>query len=95
MKRIGYLLEHGVFKKWLTGKGPEDELRKLGLLDCLGIYDHSLAIKVGVHFFLWVRMKHSHQCTIIHVTLLDRMTYNSSRTIPEKLAIKTREQKAI
>ncbi|KAH0722059.1 hypothetical protein KY289_005103 [Solanum tuberosum] len=53
MKRIGYLLEHGVFKKWLTGKGPEDELRKLGLLDCLGIYDHSLAIKVGVHFFLW------------------------------------------
>lgn len=53
MKRIGYLLEHGVFKKWLTGKGHEDELRKLGLLDCLGIYDHSLAIKVGVHFFLW------------------------------------------
>lgn len=53
MRRIGYLLEHGVFKKWLTGKGPEDELRKLGLLDCLGIFDHSLAIKVGVHFFLW------------------------------------------
>ncbi|XP_015055931.1 acyl-coenzyme A oxidase 3, peroxisomal-like isoform X2 [Solanum pennellii] len=53
MKRIWYLLEHGVFKKWLTGKGHEDELRKLGLLDCLGIYDHSLAIKVGVHFFLW------------------------------------------
>ncbi|XP_055807401.1 acyl-coenzyme A oxidase 3, peroxisomal-like isoform X1 [Solanum dulcamara] len=53
MRRIGYLLEHGVFKKWLTGKGPEDELRKLGLLDCLGIFDHSLAIKTGVHFFLW------------------------------------------
>ncbi|CAN4087258.1 unnamed protein product [Withania somnifera] len=53
MRRIGYLLEHGVFRKWLTGNGPEDEFRKLALLDCVGIFDHSLAIKIGVHFFLW------------------------------------------
>lgn len=53
MKRIEYLLGHGVFQGWLTGKGPESELRKLALLDVVGIFDHSLAIKIGVHFFLW------------------------------------------
>ncbi|CAN4117564.1 unnamed protein product [Withania somnifera] len=53
MRRIEYLLEHGVFKRWLTGNGPEDELRKLALMDCVGIFDHSLAIRIGVHFFLW------------------------------------------
>lgn len=53
MERIGFLLDHGVFQGWLTGKGPESELRKIALLDVLGIFDHSLAIKVGVHFFLW------------------------------------------
>ena len=53
MKRIGFLLDHGVFQGWLTGKGPEAELRKFALLDVIGIFDHSLAIKVGVHFFLW------------------------------------------
>ncbi|KAI5661787.1 hypothetical protein M9H77_21110 [Catharanthus roseus] len=53
MKRIGFLLDHGVFQGWLTGKGPEAELRKFALLDVIGIFDHSLAIKIGVHFFLW------------------------------------------
>ncbi|KAL5989881.1 acyl-CoA oxidase [Asimina triloba] len=53
MKRIMYLSERGVFDGWLTGQGPESELRKLALLDSVGSYDHSLAIKVGVHFFLW------------------------------------------
>lgn len=53
MKRIDYLLEKGVFEGWLTGKGPENELRKLALMEVLSMYDHSLAIKVGVHFFLW------------------------------------------
>lgn len=46
-------MQNGVFERWLTGKGPEDELRKLALLDVVGIFDHSLAIKIGVHFFLW------------------------------------------
>ncbi|CAN4117566.1 unnamed protein product [Withania somnifera] len=53
VRRIEYLHERGVFKKWLTGKGPEDELRILAFTDCVGIFDHSLAIKVGVHFYLW------------------------------------------
>ncbi|EPS62711.1 hypothetical protein M569_12075, partial [Genlisea aurea] len=53
MERIRYLLDHGVFKGWLTEKGAESELRKLALLEVLGIFDHSLAIKLGVHFFLW------------------------------------------
>ncbi|KAF0903612.1 hypothetical protein E2562_028173 [Oryza meyeriana var. granulata] len=53
MRRVGYLARRGVFRGWLTEPGPDAELRKLALLDCLGVYDHSLAIKVGVHFFLW------------------------------------------
>ncbi|XP_006656066.3 acyl-coenzyme A oxidase 3, peroxisomal [Oryza brachyantha] len=53
MRRVGYLARRGVFRGWLTEPGPEAELRKLALLECLGVYDHSLAIKIGVHFFLW------------------------------------------
>ncbi|KAL8461163.1 hypothetical protein ACS0TY_032587 [Phlomoides rotata] len=53
MKRIKYLLDHGVFKGWLTGKGFESEMRKLALLEVIEIFDHSLSIKIGVHFFLW------------------------------------------
>ncbi|KAJ8763753.1 hypothetical protein K2173_003535 [Erythroxylum novogranatense] len=53
MRRIGYLLERGVFDGWLTGKGPEAELRKFAAFEVLGMFDHSLAIKLGVHFFLW------------------------------------------
>jgi acyl-CoA oxidase len=53
MRRIGYLARLGVFRGWLTEPGPGAELRKLALLECLGVYDHSLAIKIGVHFFLW------------------------------------------
>ncbi|OAY35337.1 acyl-coenzyme A oxidase 3, peroxisomal isoform X2 [Manihot esculenta] len=53
MKRIAYLLERGVFDGWLTGKGLESEMKKFALFEVLGIFDHSLAIKLGVHFFLW------------------------------------------
>ncbi|KAG8075732.1 hypothetical protein GUJ93_ZPchr0006g42317 [Zizania palustris] len=53
MRRVGHLARRGVFRGWLTDPGAEAELRKLALLECLGIYDHSLAIKIGVHFFLW------------------------------------------
>lgn len=53
MKRIEYLLDRGVFKGWLTEKGVEAELRKFALLEVTGIYDHSLSVKLGVHFFLW------------------------------------------
>lgn len=53
MRRIEYLLDRGVFEGWLTGRGPEAEMRKFAFFECVGIYDHSLAIKLGVHFFLW------------------------------------------
>ena len=53
MKRILYLLEKGVFQGWLTERNPDAELRKFALLEVVGIFDHSLAIKLGVHFFLW------------------------------------------
>lgn len=53
MKRIQYLLDRGVFEGWLTGKGFDAEMRKLALLEVIEIFDHSLAIKIGVHFFLW------------------------------------------
>ncbi|KAK1286389.1 Acyl-coenzyme A oxidase 3, peroxisomal [Acorus calamus] len=28
-------------------------MRKFATFECIGIYDHSLAVKLGVHFFLW------------------------------------------
>ncbi|RCV21652.1 hypothetical protein SETIT_4G154600v2 [Setaria italica] len=53
MRRVAHLARRGVFRGWLTEPGAEAELRKLALLESLGVYDHSLAIKIGVHFFLW------------------------------------------
>ncbi|XP_022970956.1 acyl-coenzyme A oxidase 3, peroxisomal-like [Cucurbita maxima] len=53
MKRIQYLLDNGVFKGWLTDNGIEAAWRKFALFEAIGIYDHSLAIKIGVHVFLW------------------------------------------
>ncbi|XP_015953674.1 acyl-coenzyme A oxidase 3, peroxisomal [Arachis duranensis] len=53
MRRIGYLLDRGVFRGWLTGDGPQEELRKLALHEVVSMYDHSLAVKIGVHIFLW------------------------------------------
>lgn len=53
MKRIQYLLDNGVFRGWLTDNGIEDAWRKFAVFEAIGIYDHSLAIKLGVHIFLW------------------------------------------
>ncbi|KAF5732591.1 acyl-coenzyme A oxidase 3 peroxisomal-like [Tripterygium wilfordii] len=53
MKRIDYLCERGVFNGWLTEKGTEVDLRKMALQEVTAIFDHSLSIKLGVHFFLW------------------------------------------
>ncbi|KAM7274668.1 hypothetical protein ACFE04_016534 [Oxalis oulophora] len=53
MKRIEFLLHKGVFKGWLTDPGHDAELRKLAFTDVLTIFDHSLCIMLGVHFFLW------------------------------------------
>lgn len=53
MERIWYMLEKGVYEGWLTDTSPEAQMRRFALLEVIGIYDHSLAIKLGVHFFLW------------------------------------------
>ncbi|KAK6919653.1 Acyl-CoA oxidase/dehydrogenase, middle domain [Dillenia turbinata] len=53
MKRIGYMIDRGVFEGWLTAQGPEAKLRKLALMEVIGIFDHSLSVKLGVHFMLW------------------------------------------
>ncbi|XP_059449971.1 acyl-coenzyme A oxidase 3, peroxisomal-like [Corylus avellana] len=53
MRRIEYLQDKGVYQGWLTGTGPEAELRRFAFYEVIGIYDHSLAVKLGVHFFLW------------------------------------------
>lgn len=53
MRRIEYLTRHGAFDGFLTAKGPKNELRSFSLADCYGVFDHSLGIKLGVHFFLW------------------------------------------
>ncbi|KAM1655211.1 hypothetical protein ACFX13_007539 [Malus domestica] len=53
IKRIAYLLDRGIFKGWLTDKGVDAELRKFAFFEVIRIFDHSLAVKLGVHFFLW------------------------------------------
>ncbi|KAK6134299.1 hypothetical protein DH2020_031922 [Rehmannia glutinosa] len=54
MKRIQYLLDHGVFQGWLTGKGFEDEMRKLALLEVIEIFDHSLLSRLASTSFYGV-----------------------------------------
>ncbi|KAK8706514.1 hypothetical protein V6N13_050076 [Hibiscus sabdariffa] len=53
MKRIEYLQGKGVFEGWLTEKEEEVVLRICASLEVLSIFDHSINIKIGVHFFLW------------------------------------------
>ncbi|KAJ4975742.1 hypothetical protein NE237_000848 [Protea cynaroides] len=38
---------------WLTDRTLEGEMRKLTLMDVVTVFDHSLSVKIGVHFFLW------------------------------------------
>ncbi|KAJ7542883.1 hypothetical protein O6H91_09G016000 [Diphasiastrum complanatum] len=53
MKRIFFLRDKGLFKGWLTDNGQEVAYKKLAIQETFGIFDHSLAIKNGVHFQLW------------------------------------------
>ncbi|KAJ4841284.1 Acyl-coenzyme A oxidase 3, peroxisomal [Turnera subulata] len=52
-RRIKWLAERGVFEGWLTGRGEGWDLKRLALEEAAVVYDHSLAIKCGVHFLLW------------------------------------------
>ena len=53
MERILFLLSKGVFKGWLTQSSQEDSLRRAAIYESLGLFDHSLTIKLGVHITLW------------------------------------------
>ncbi|KAK9074404.1 hypothetical protein SSX86_007002 [Deinandra increscens subsp. villosa] len=53
VKRIEYLRDRGVFEGWFDKKGPEGDLWRFALAESVSVYDHSLGIKLGVHFFLW------------------------------------------
>ncbi|KAF5188727.1 Acyl-coenzyme A oxidase 3, peroxisomal [Thalictrum thalictroides] len=53
MKRLEYLTNRGVFQGWLTDKGVDIHMRKFALLEVIGMFDHSLSVKLGVHMFLW------------------------------------------
>eukprot|EP00249_Psilotum_nudum_P005913 c19319_g1_i1 orf=197-2248(+) len=53
MKRIFFLHERGVFKNWFGDNSLERALSKAATIEVAGIFDHSLAIKLGVHLNLW------------------------------------------
>lgn len=53
MERILFLLQNGFFKGWLTNNDPQFILARDAVQECFGTFDHSLAIKIGVHFHLW------------------------------------------
>eukprot|EP00252_Welwitschia_mirabilis_P019485 TRINITY_DN4526_c0_g2_i1.p1 TRINITY_DN4526_c0_g2~~TRINITY_DN4526_c0_g2_i1.p1 ORF type:complete len:721 (+),score=118.07 TRINITY_DN4526_c0_g2_i1:107-2164(+) len=54
MQRILFLRDKGVFKGWLTNTTSESDVKRYAAWhECMGLYDHSLAIKLGVHMHLW------------------------------------------
>ena len=53
MKRALFLRDRGLFKGWLSRNDPDFILTRAAQHECLNIFDHSLAIKLGVHFHLW------------------------------------------
>ncbi|CAI9262062.1 unnamed protein product [Lactuca saligna] len=53
MRRIDYFKEMGVFDGWFSKKGHEGELWRFAVAETASVFDHSQAIKLGVHFFLW------------------------------------------
>uniref|UniRef100_A0A803MW07 Acyl-coenzyme A oxidase n=1 Tax=Chenopodium quinoa TaxID=63459 RepID=A0A803MW07_CHEQI len=53
MKRMHHLVDHGVFRGWITEGGAAVELRRMALNEVVQMYDHSLAVMLGAHYFLW------------------------------------------
>ncbi|KAL9243776.1 hypothetical protein vseg_017623 [Gypsophila vaccaria] len=52
-KRLQCLVDHGVFKGWISERRADIELRKIALHDVVSVYDHSLAVLIGAQYFLW------------------------------------------
>ncbi|XP_024366306.1 acyl-coenzyme A oxidase 3, peroxisomal [Physcomitrium patens] len=53
LERILFLRSEGVFKGWLSDSSVDDALKRAALFETMGIFDHSLVIKLGVHIHLW------------------------------------------
>ncbi|MCO5578202.1 hypothetical protein L7F22_032040 [Adiantum nelumboides] len=53
MERIQFLLQKGVFRGWLTNDDLQFAFARSAVHESLGTFDHSLGIKLGVHFHLW------------------------------------------
>ncbi|KAG0599354.1 hypothetical protein M758_12G146000 [Ceratodon purpureus] len=51
-QRIRFLASKGAFKDFFS-TSVEKLLRRTALFETIGIFDHSLVIKLGVHFHLW------------------------------------------
>ena len=51
--RIRYLQSQGVFNGWATDRSYEGSLRHLASYETLTMFDHSLIVKISVHFHLW------------------------------------------
>ncbi|KAG0576313.1 hypothetical protein KC19_5G071100 [Ceratodon purpureus] len=53
LERIFFLLRNGVFKDFLKDNSIENSLKQMAVWEVLGIFDHALSVKLGVHFILW------------------------------------------
>eukprot|EP00850_Spirogloea_muscicola_P022010 SM000272S10277 [mRNA] locus=s272:131970:137418:- [translate_table: standard] len=51
--RILFLRDRGHFKGWLTSDDPREIGKKVAMHEALGVYDHSIGVKLGVHIHLW------------------------------------------
>eukprot|EP00270_Netrium_digitus_P019609 TRINITY_DN7772_c0_g4_i2.p1 TRINITY_DN7772_c0_g4~~TRINITY_DN7772_c0_g4_i2.p1 ORF type:complete len:699 (+),score=165.27 TRINITY_DN7772_c0_g4_i2:47-2143(+) len=52
-ERILFLRDRGYFKGWLTNDDPTVVKQMAAMHEAIGIYDHSMGIKLGVHIHLW------------------------------------------
>lgn len=52
-QRILFMRDHGFFRNWLTTEDPVEMDRKSAMHEAIGIYDHSMGVKLGVHIHLW------------------------------------------
>lgn len=52
-QRIIFLRDRGYFKGWLTDDSPAGIRQKAAMHEAIGMFDHSMAVKLGVHIHLW------------------------------------------
>ena len=52
-QRLLFLRDRGVFQEWLTTNDLDKAKRFAAMHEAIGYYDHSAAVKLGVHVHLW------------------------------------------